>query len=149
MTSSRTASGRGLCAASILVLGAFASCAKPVFYNAITPTTRDSTTTCVARQLAKVGYMVDVLDSATVGDRPSGQHGLGAMGHIDHDRLTATVVAVDTASVRLQIVATTVRITTFLNESQRQTVKTSKAVRADATAVLNACAGTMAKVTGQ
>jgi hypothetical protein len=151
MTSSRRAPMRRALGAAIIALGTIAGCAKAVFYNAITPTTRDATYACTARQMTKLGYQVDVPDGetgATVGDRASGQHGFANMGHIDHDRLTATVIAVDSASVRLQILATTVRITTFLDRSQIQTVKTTTAVRADATTVLNACAGSMAKVTG-
>jgi hypothetical protein len=145
MTSPHTTSTNWQRGAAIIALGWVAGCAHPAAsFDAVTPATRDATYACVARQMTRLNYEVSIADfqkGITVGDRAGGQHGLGAMGHVDHDRLTATVFPADSTSVRLNIVANTVRITKFLKDSQYQSVKTSDAVQGDAATVMRNCAG--------
>ena len=75
-----------------------------------------------------------------IGDRAGGQNGLSAMGNVLHDRLTATVTNVDTATVKLSILASTVKVITFLNSSRMQNAKTTDTVQVDAQIVMRACA---------
>ena len=95
--------------------------------------------------MTRLNYQVTTPDADTrirLGDRESGQHGLSKMGNVVHDRLTATVTNVDTASVKLSILASTVKVTTFMNAARLQNIKTTDTVQVDAMTVMHACAGT-------
>jgi hypothetical protein len=143
MTSLHRTSMRWQRAAAVIALGALVACHHPATFNAVTPTTQGTVYDCITREMTRLKYQVTTPDAEArvrLGDRAGDQHGLSTMGNVVHDRLLATVTTMDSASVRLGIVASTQKVVTFLNNSRTQTVKTTDAVRADAMTVMNACA---------
>jgi hypothetical protein len=132
--------------AAIIALGTVVGCHQPVTLDAITPTPRGTLYDCVTREMTRLSYQVTTPDAegrVRLGDRASGQHGLSAMGNIVHELLMATVTPVDSASVRLGIVASTEKVVTFMNSSRTQKIKTTDSVKADAVIVMRACGGSV------
>ena len=127
-----------------IVFGGLAGCGvvHPMMYTADYPVRTDPIYACVTRRMTTLGYVVTVPDSATgarVGDRAQ-TPGPTNNGRADHDRLTAFIIAADSARLRLQVIASSMGPRRYWFQTRMENLPPTDAVRGDAVTVMRGCA---------
>ena len=118
--------------------------AGPVMYHTSTPNTADETYVCALRQVNELGYTVTTADKESariVGQRQFHNNSLpGIGGNVKRDEINVAIYPDSGGRTRkLRITASTEQETHTLLSTRIHDLKPTDKVRADASAILNAC----------